>query len=1055
MSNIDQSQSLLYAIKIDCGNGEFGQILQHKDWSESTIGHPNTWQKSLYTSLSMLLNSKVPMFLCWGSKLVFFYNEAYRSLFEVSQNNTLLIGMQAHDVYKEMRHINLPVITEVFHSGESISEENQLIQVNRDGSWVDICCTFNYSSVSDDFAKRGGVLVICTDTTELTNLKKATKHNTINLFTTSESFNDLNNFNDLNKNSRNAVMKAPVGIAILQGSSLIVSFANDIWLNIMGKNELQCIGKSFLDSLPEFEESARTMILSVLKTGEPLSIVEFPVTVYKGKEILKSYFNINYQAIKNCEEVISGILVICTDVTPLVKAKYKLAESEKQFRNMVMQSPVSMAILRGKDFIIEITNPSMLKNIWQKSETDIIGKRFLDVLPEMLNQKYFETLKTVYSTKTIIKEKEVLKYLYMPCEDSLQNIYYDFESAPLFDQDGTVTGIMVTANDVTEKVEARQVIEIEEARLRMATEGTRLATWDLDLKTEKLVHSSMLSEIFGFPPSAILKHQEIYSQIHPLDVHGILSKAFEEAKLTSIYNCELRIIRLDNSIRWIRTQGKIIFGPDQLPSRMIGTLLDITDKKILEEEVIRIAAIVQSSEDAIISKNLEGFITSWNNAAEKMFGFKANEIIGQPILLLTPRNYLMKDADVINRIEKENGVYCFESHRLKKDNTEINVSLSVSNIKDIQGNIIGMSTIVKDITSRKKVEKEIAAGEAKFQLLANSMAQFIWISDTEGNLNYFNDSVYNYSDKTTKDLEKDGWLSIVHPDDRADNIIKWKKSIATGNDFIVEHRFRRRDGEYRWQLSRALPQRDSNGKIQMWVGTSTDIQEIKENEQQKDFFISMASHELKTPVTTIKGYVQILLSMYKDKGDEVLKKSLEIVNKQIITLTSLITDLLDLSKIKSGSLQLKKEHFCINDLISEIVVEIQLTEPKTIIEFEETINTMVFLDRGRIGQVLINFLTNAIKYSPNSNSVKVTLDIMEKELLVAVTDHGIGISKSDQQKIFQRFYRVSGRDEKTFPGFGIGLFIAAEIIHRHHGKIGVESNIGKGSVFYFSLPLNN
>ena len=154
-------------------------------------------------------------------------------------------------------------------------------------------------------------------------------------------------------------------------------------------------------------------------------------------------------------------------------------------------------------------------------------------------------------------------------------------------------------------------------------------------------------------------------------------------------------------------------------------------------------------------------------------------------------------------------------------------------------------------------------------------------------------------------------------------------------------------------------------------------------------------------------------------------------------------------------MQLKKEQFCINDLISEIVVEIQLTEPKTIIEFEETVNTMVFLDRGRIGQVLINFLTNAIKYSPNSNSVKVTLDIMEKELLVAVTDHGIGISKSDQQKIFQRFYRVSGKNEETFPGFGIGLFIAAEIIHRHHGKIGVDSNIGKGSVFYFSLPLNN
>jgi signal transduction histidine kinase len=149
------------------------------------------------------------------------------------------------------------------------------------------------------------------------------------------------------------------------------------------------------------------------------------------------------------------------------------------------------------------------------------------------------------------------------------------------------------------------------------------------------------------------------------------------------------------------------------------------------------------------------------------------------------------------------------------------------------------------------------------------------------------------------------------------------------------------------------------------------------------------------------------------------------------------------------------ENFCLNELINEIVNEIQVIEPGCVIHFNPEKNTGVYADRGRIGQVLINFLTNATKYSPTCKDITVSTKINETELQVSVADSGIGISKSDQQKIFQRFYRVEGKDEKTFPGFGIGLFIAAEIIQRHNGKIGVESEPGKGSVFYFSLPLTH
>ena len=182
------------------------------------------------------------------------------------------------------------------------------------------------------------------------------------------------------------------------------------------------------------------------------------------------------------------------------------------------------------------------------------------------------------------------------------------------------------------------------------------------------------------------------------------------------------------------------------------------------------------------------------------------------------------------------------------------------------------------------------------------MPQLIWTGDVEGNFNYYNLALYEYSGLIYKELKKDGWLKIVHQYDREGNITKWKHAVLTGEGFNLEHRFKRPDGQYRWQLSRAIAQIDELGQIQRWVGTSTDIHEIKKNEQQKDFFISMASHELKIPVNSIKGYVQILMSMYKDEDVNLINNSLKIINKQIITLTALITDLPDPSKIKSGSL---------------------------------------------------------------------------------------------------------------------------------------------------------
>jgi PAS domain S-box-containing protein len=436
-----------------------------------------------------------------------------------------------------------------------------------------------------------------------------------------------------------------------------------------------------------------------------------------------------------------------------------------------------------------------------------------------------------------------------------------------------------------------------------------------------------------------------------------------------------------------------------------------------------------------------------------MFGYTSEEMIGQPIVKIIPADKLTEEPEIISRIQKGEHVDHFVTQRQRKNNTLLDISLSISPIKGPRGNIIGAAKIARDISAQKKSEDLLRRSEERFRMLANFSPQFIWTADAEGNFTYFNLAMYEYSGLSFNEIKKDGWLKMIHPDDRDENILKWAHSVATGDIFFMEHRFQKHNGEYRWQLSRALPQKDSNGKIELWVGSSTDINEMKELESQKDYFISMASHELKTPVTSIKGYIQILQAMSANSENDFLVNSLNIIDKQIVKLTNLISDLLDLSKIKTGKLSLNKRHFPINKLLQEIVDEMKHIHPNYSIIFLPKEDTLVYGDESRIGQVLINLLTNAIKYSPNITEIKVKCIIEQEQVTVSVEDCGIGISKEDQDKVFERFYRVIGKNEKTFPGFGIGLFIAADIIQRHNGKIGVASIPGKGSTFHFSLPL--
>ncbi len=419
------------------------------------------------------------------------------------------------------------------------------------------------------------------------------------------------------------------------------------------------------------------------------------------------------------------------------------------------------------------------------------------------------------------------------------------------------------------------------------------------------------------------------------------------------------------------------------------------------------------------------------------------------------KNFIKTRAEALQEA-KETGDLHYQTKIVLRDGSVKWIELYGRLLPPANGSKAYISGTVRDITELKNFEEKISASEKKYRFLADSMPQMVWIGEPDGRITYFNKSALDYSGRNYNDfIDGNGWLEIVHPEEQKENLRLWEKSVKTKKPFAYEHRFCNKHNEYRWFMSRAYPELDELGNVTKWVGTSTDIDEMKRQENQKNDFIKMANHELKTPVTTIKGYVQLLKKMRGDSEDKFLVNSLNTIENQVNKLTLLIGDLLDISRMESGKLPLNKREFSLLKLVTETIEDIKASEQSHQINFElnHTADVEVYGDKDRITQVLNNLLTNAIKYSPNAGTVNVELFVEDECAVVSVEDFGIGMDQKELKRIFERFYRVSGDDEETFPGFGIGLFIVKDIMDRHDGKIWVESEKNKGSKFYFSLPI--
>ncbi|HEY4325207.1 MAG TPA: ATP-binding protein [Mucilaginibacter sp.] len=490
---------------------------------------------------------------------------------------------------------------------------------------------------------------------------------------------------------------------------------------------------------------------------------------------------------------------------------------------------------------------------------------------------------------------------------------------------------------------------------------------------------------------------------------------------------------------------------------------------------------IEKMNEGAVTINREGIILYSNSRFADMVKMPLEKVIGLSFDNFIPKSLRQKFKELI---EKSWEIDCKEEIELADhEHQTIPCLLSCNTLEMDEGT--ALSLILTDLTILKKTEKqlkikndqlaaahheteklneelenivrdrthELFLSREHFKYLANNIPQMTWTNLPDGRVDYYNQQWYSYTGLGVEESKQWGWERIIHPDDLQITWVRFNLSLKTGDNFEIENRYKRgSDGVYRWHLNRAVPLRNEQGEIVFWVGTATDIEDQKKQMEKKDEFIGIASHELKTPLTSLKGYLQLINSYKKNELPDIIKQYISKANIAMNKLQHLVNDLLDVSKIQAGKLQYAFAPLNIARLIKLCIENAAHIYPAYDFVNQAEAEFIVNGNEERLEQVFMNLVNNAVKYSKGNKKVIVKTSFYNDYVRVSVIDFGIGLSENQKERIFERFYRVEDKKYMT-SGLGMGLYISAEIIRNHTGEIGVESTLGKGSTFYVDLPL--
>ncbi len=482
----------------------------------------------------------------------------------------------------------------------------------------------------------------------------------------------------------------------------------------------------------------------------------------------------------------------------------------------------------------------------------------------------------------------------------------------------------------------------------------------------------------------------------------------------------------------------------------------------INQEYIR--NIIRKAPVAIgILRGRELIIETANDMILKIWN-KSEKILGMPLALALPELNGQPYLKLLNDVYKSGKAYYgTEAPALLEHNGELQefyFNFIFQPFKDGE-NINTIMVVAIDVTEHVDARKEMerAFEQARLSKEAAELGTFD-MNLEKGTMEWDERcrTLFGISHTETVTYETD-FVEGLHPDDR-ERVLKiinnvLIKSISNG-DYDVEYRtIGLEDQKLRWVRAKGKAYFDKQDNPVRFIGSVLDITEQKLDEIRKNDFIGMVSHELKTPLTSLTAYIQMLLGKAINNDDVLITGALEKANVQVKKMSNMINGFLNISRLESGRMLIEKQSFELTELIREMIEELKLITSAYVIGLSVCDPLEIYADRDKIGSVISNLLSNAIKYSPKGKHIDIQCQKIGDRVKISITDEGMGIKPQDIDKLFDRYYRVESKHTTHISGFGIGLYLSAEIIHRHEGKIGVESKTGVGSTFWFTLPINN
>ena len=812
--------------------GEMGKLIREKDWSKTTLGKPENWPSSLKTMISVIINNPFAMMIVWGKDFIQFYNDAYRPILG-STKHPQALGQSSFDTFEEVWDILSPMFDDAMN-GKIVRQSDFFLQLNRNGSLDDCYFDFAYSPIHKEDGTIGGMLVTVLETTEKNLTSKHLKKSNSRYF----------------KN----IMQAPVAMCFLRGATYIVDIANQFMLDIWDKKQEDILNKPLFEGLQEVKDQGLEELLQqVFLSGEKYTAYERPVTLLRNQVLETIYVNFVYEAFREEDNSINGIVVIANDVTTQVIARQKLEESDQKLRSIVENAPFPIALYKGKEMQIEFANDA-LKKAWGKGP-NLIEKRFKDVMPEMKSQNINEQLDQVFTSGKPYYGKN--REVQVSINGNLETFFYNYTYTPIFNSDGSVYGVMNTSTNVTDLNLAKKKAEEVDERFRNTVKQAPIGITILRGKDFVVEMANDTYLLLVDRKEETFVGNPLFESLPEVkeSVEKLLLNVLETGKPYHGIEYPLNVNRYgSNELSYFDFLYSPLREDDGSISGIIVTASEVTQsvkaKHFIAESEKQFRTMVMNSPIPMTILRGSEFIIEMANKAmfETIWRKKEHEVVGIGIIDVFPELKEQKYVELLKNVfnsgvahrEVESAALVSGDDGIKK----FYLDYEYAPLFETTGEISGIMITVNDVTDKVEARIKTEDSEKKFRLLADSMPQQIWTSDTDGNINYFNKSVFEFSGFSKKQIDKVGWIEIVHPDERQKNIEAWTEAIRTGNDFLFEHRFRRHDGEYRWQLSRAIPQKDEEGKIVMWVGTSTDIQDQKNFVNELERQVKQRTQEL-------------------------------------------------------------------------------------------------------------------------------------------------------------------------------------------------------------------